>query len=206
MLPFIRSALKTKVGSQSSEHGIVATHKHLPYRSGSCGIERHVRFLSAPESMEQNSQLASNGNDSLIPGLACHLWLRDEVPTVEAAESLPCGRREGVLNTRSADFGDRRPPRVGDAELRIMPSAGLVSQLAEDPDNVAHIATALESFLAAESQHESQNGQMADTMDLQQRLGLRILRLAELLDLAIVLLDLQSHLYDLLKRRAKRLP
>jgi hypothetical protein len=47
---------------------------------------------------------------------------------------------------------------------------------------------------------------MADTMDLQQRLGLRVLCLAEQLDLAVVLLDLQRHLCDLLKYRAKRLP
>ena len=63
-----RSALKTKVGSQSSEHGIVATGKHR-HRSGGCGIERHVWFLSSPESMKQNSKLASNGNDGLAPGL-----------------------------------------------------------------------------------------------------------------------------------------
>jgi hypothetical protein len=42
-----RSALKTKVGSQSSEHGIVATSKHHD-RSSGCGVERHVWFLSGP--------------------------------------------------------------------------------------------------------------------------------------------------------------
>src|ERR1700748_2295257 len=63
-----RSALETKVGSQSSERGIVATGKHR-HRSGSSGIERHVGVLGRPESMEQHCKLASNGNDSFTPGL-----------------------------------------------------------------------------------------------------------------------------------------
>ena len=98
-----RSALKTKVGSQQSEHGIVATHKHL-HRSGSCGIERHVRFPeSDSESMEQNSQLASNGNDSLIPGLLATSGCENEVPTVEAPSPYRVVEGYGS-NTRSADF------------------------------------------------------------------------------------------------------
>jgi hypothetical protein len=46
---------------------------------------------------------------------------------------------------------------------------------------------------------------VADAMNLQQRLCLRILGLAELLDLPVVLLDLDGHLCDLLKCRTKRL-
>ncbi len=46
---------------------------------------------------------------------------------------------------------------------------------------------------------------MTDTMNLQQRLRLRILGLAELLDLPVVLLDLDCHLCDLLKYRPEGL-
>lgn len=46
---------------------------------------------------------------------------------------------------------------------------------------------------------------MTDTVNVQQRLRLRILCLAELLDLAVILLDLQRHVSDLLKNRAESL-
>ena len=46
---------------------------------------------------------------------------------------------------------------------------------------------------------------MTDAMNLQQRLRLRILGLAELLDLPVVQLDLYCHLRDLLKYRTERL-
>jgi hypothetical protein len=44
---------------------------------------------------------------------------------------------------------------------------------------------------------------VADAVNLQQSLRLRILGLAELLDLPIVLLDLQRHVRDLLEHRTK---
>ena len=46
---------------------------------------------------------------------------------------------------------------------------------------------------------------MANTVNLQQDLRLRILGLAELLDLQVVLLDLGHHLRDLLEHRTVRL-
>ena len=46
---------------------------------------------------------------------------------------------------------------------------------------------------------------MADTVNLQQGLCLRILGLAELLDLSVVLLDLDRYLRDLLEHRTERL-
>src|SRR5271170_6578387 len=92
---------------------------------------------------------------------------------------------------------------MGDAELRIVIS-GLTSprpqvQVATD------IATSSEPFLAAEGQHEGQGSEVADAVNLQQRLRLRILGLAELLDLPVVLLDLHCHLRDLLEHRTERL-
>jgi hypothetical protein len=63
-----RLASKAEVGSQSSEHGVVATGEHVDL-SSSLLIERHVRFLGAPEVMEQHGKLASYGNDGLTFGL-----------------------------------------------------------------------------------------------------------------------------------------
>jgi hypothetical protein len=63
-----RSASKAEVGSQSSEHGVVATGEHVDL-SSSLFVERHVRFLGAPEVMKQYSQLARYGNDGLALSL-----------------------------------------------------------------------------------------------------------------------------------------
>jgi hypothetical protein len=63
-----RSASKAEVGSQSSEHGVVATGKHVDL-SGCLFVERHVQLLSAPEVMKQHGQLARYGNDGLALGL-----------------------------------------------------------------------------------------------------------------------------------------
>lgn len=51
MLPFIGRPRKAKTLTQSSEHGVVATGKHVDL-SGRLFVERHVRLLSAPEVME----------------------------------------------------------------------------------------------------------------------------------------------------------
>jgi hypothetical protein len=88
-------------------------------------------------------------------------------------------------------------------ELRIVIS-GLTSPWPQ-AQVTPHIATSSEPFLATEGQYEGQGGEMADTMNLQQRLRLRILGLAELLDLPVVLLDLQRHFRDLLEHRTERL-
>ena len=63
-----RSASKAEVGSQSSEHGVVATGKHVDL-SGCLFVERHVRLLGAPEVMKQHGQLARDGNNGLAFGL-----------------------------------------------------------------------------------------------------------------------------------------
>ena len=63
-----RSASKAEVGSQSSEHGVFATGKHVDL-SGCLFIERHVRLLSAPEVMKQHGKLACYCNNGLALGL-----------------------------------------------------------------------------------------------------------------------------------------
>ena len=68
MLPFIGRPQKSKTRTQSSEHGVVATGKHVDL-SGCLFVERHVRFLSTPEAMEQHSELTGYGNDGFTLGL-----------------------------------------------------------------------------------------------------------------------------------------
>jgi hypothetical protein len=68
----------------------------------------------------------------------------------------------------------------------------------------AHITTSPEAFFVAERENEGQSGDVPDTVDLQQSLGLRILRLCQLLDQAIIVLDLGRHLRDVLKHRTER--
>ena len=63
-----RTASKAEVGSQSSEHGVVATGKHVDL-SGCLFVERHVRLLGAPEAVKQHGKLAGYGNDGLTFGL-----------------------------------------------------------------------------------------------------------------------------------------
>ena len=92
---------------------------------------------------------------------------------------------------------------MGDAKLRIVVS-GLTPTWSQT-QVATNIATSSEPFLAAERQHEGQGGEMADAVNLQQRLRLRILGLAELLDLPVVLLDLDRYLRDLLEHRTERL-
>jgi hypothetical protein len=63
-----RSASKAEVGSQSSEHGVVATGEHVDL-SSSLFVERHVCSLGAPEVMEQHCKLASYCNNGLALSL-----------------------------------------------------------------------------------------------------------------------------------------
>ena len=63
-----RSASKAEVGSQSSEHGVVAMGEHVDL-SSSLFVERHIRSLGAPEMMKQHRKLAGHGNDGLTSGL-----------------------------------------------------------------------------------------------------------------------------------------
>ena len=92
---------------------------------------------------------------------------------------------------------------LSDAELWVV-FTGLATSWSET-EIAAYVATSLEAFLVAERQHEGQGGDVANPVDLQQSLGIWKLGLCQLLDLAIVLLDLQSHLGNLLKHRTQRL-
>src|SRR5882762_9405690 len=72
----------------------------------------------------------------------------------------------------------------GDAKLRVA-VAGLAASRPQ-AEITADITTSLEALLVAQCQHERQRGEMSDSIDFDQRLGLRILGLGELLDGAVV--------------------
>src|ERR1700742_2407933 len=112
-----RSALKTKVGSQSSERGIVATGKH-GHRSGGCGIERHVGFLSGPQSMKQNGKLASYGDNGLAPGLLTASTSKVQSPL--SKRRILTVRPENMVRTLDQQTSEIGVTRMRDAELRVM--------------------------------------------------------------------------------------
>lgn len=97
-------------------------------------------------------------------------------------------RSEDVVRALNQQTSEVRVAGVGDAELRFVISR--LTSTWTQAQIAPHIATSSEPFLAAEGQHEGQGGEVADAMNFQQRLRLRILELAELLDLLVVLLDL----------------
>ena len=68
MLPFLGRSSKTKTRTQSSEHGVVATGKHVDL-SSSLFVKRHIRLLRAPETVKQHGQLAGYCNNGLALGL-----------------------------------------------------------------------------------------------------------------------------------------
>ena len=74
---------------------------------------------------------------------------------------------------------------LGDAELRV--SIPGLAAFWPQAEVAADIATSLEAFLAAQRQDVSQGRELPDTVDLDQRLCLWILRLRESLDNAVVL-------------------
>lgn len=187
-----RSASEAEVGSQSSERGVVATGKHVDL-SGCLYVERHVRLLGAPEVVEQHSQLAGYGNNGFTLGLLATSCGQVQAPLSKRRVS-PVRSKDvvGALDQQTSEIG---VAGVSDAELRIVIS-GLTSTRSQ-AKIAADITTSPEPFLAAQRQHEGQGGEMADAVNLQQSLRLRILGLPELLDLPVVLLDLDSHLRDL---------
>jgi hypothetical protein len=86
-LLFIGSASWAKTRTQSPKQGVVATGKHGGLSGCSC-VERHVRVLSGPDAMEQDSQLARYRNYGLALGLLAPRAARCS-PHCLRGESLP---------------------------------------------------------------------------------------------------------------------
>src|SRR5260370_4984926 len=103
---------------------------------------------------------------------------------------------------------DQQRPEVdiaslGDAELRVV-VPGLAASRPQ-AEVTADIPASLEAFLAAQRQNVRQCRELADAIDFDQRLCLRVLRLRESLDGTVVLLDRYRHRSNLLENRTKRL-
>jgi hypothetical protein len=123
--------------------------------------------------------------------LAYCLGKPDAAPTVEAMSfSLRVEDMAGTLD-------QNRLCRPRDAELRI-PIARLTAS-GSQAEITTDITALSKALLASQREHERQSCKVADSVDLQQHLCPRILRLTELLDLTTVLLDLECHHRDLLK-------
>ena len=112
-------------------------------------------------------------------------------------------RPEDVVGTLDQKASEIDVASIDDAKLRIS-FAGLDASWPQ-AEIAAHITTSSEAFLVAERENEGQSGDVPDTVHLQQSLGLWIRGLCQLLDLAIIVLDLGRHLRDLHEHRAKRL-
>src|SRR5271163_1042305 len=151
--------------------------------------------------MEQHGQFACYCNDGLTLGLLTTSG--GQVPTPLSQRRVSSMRSQDVVGALDQQTSEIGVAGMGDAKLRIVVS-GLTSTRSQT-QVATHIATSSEPFLAAERQHEGQGGEVADAVNLQQRLRLRILGLAELLDLPVVLLDLDCHLCDLLEYGTERL-
>ena len=123
MLPFIGRPRKTKTRTQSSEHGVVATGKHVDL-SGCLFVERHVRLLSAPEVMEQHGQLACYCDDGLTLGLLTTSGGLVQTPLSQRRVSAM--RSQDVVGAFDQQTSEIGVTGMGDAKLRIMVS-GLTS-------------------------------------------------------------------------------
>jgi hypothetical protein len=112
-------------------------------------------------------------------------------------------RSEDVVRALDEQTSEIYVACLRDAELRIT-VPGLAASRSQT-EIAAYIAALLKAFFTAQGQHIGQRRDVANTVNLQECLCLRILCLADLLDLSIVLLDLGGYLRDLQQHRTERL-
>jgi hypothetical protein len=112
-----RSASKAEVGTQSSEHGVVATSKHVDL-SGCLFVERHVRLLGAPEAVKQHGKLAGYCNDGLTLNLLAAS--RREVEAPLSKRRVSSVRSQDVVGALYQQTSQVCVAGMGDAELRIV--------------------------------------------------------------------------------------
>src|SRR4051794_19543717 len=91
--------------------------------------------------------------------------------------------------------------RLRDAELRI--SIARLTASWSQTEIAAYIPASPEALLVSQSEDEGQSRDVADALNLQQGLRLRVLRFSEFNDQPIVLLALECHLRNLLEHRSQ---
>ena len=144
-----RSASKAEVGSQSSEHGVVATGKHVGL-SGRLLVERHVRLLCTPEVMKQYSELTGHCDDGLTFGLLAASASQVETPLSQRrVSSVRSQEVVGALDQQTSEIG---VAGVSDAELRIMISR--LTSTRSQAQIAPNVTTSSEPLLVSERQHE----------------------------------------------------
>jgi hypothetical protein len=104
-------------------------------------------------------------------------------------------RSEDVVRALDEQTSEVYVACLRDAKLRIA-ITGLAASRSQ-AEIAAHVAALPKTLFTPQGQYISQRRDVANTVDLQECLCLRILCLADLLDLSIVLLDLGGHLRDL---------
>ena len=82
---------------------------------------------------------------------------------------------DDVVGTLDQQLSQVSVAGLRDSKLRVA-IAGLAASGAQ-PEITAHIATSLEALLVAQSQHVGQRGEVPYPIDLDERLGLRIVGL-----------------------------
>src|SRR5277367_7101238 len=102
---------------------------------------------------------------------------------------------EDVIGTLHQQAAEVDVASLGNTELRVSLSG--LTPFRSQAEIATHIATSLETFFASQSQDIRQRRQLPYSIDLEERLGLRIFLLGQLLDRPVVLLDLHRHIGDL---------
>lgn len=112
-------------------------------------------------------------------------------------------RSKDVVGAFDQQTSEVRVAGLGDAKLRIVVSG--LAALRLKAEITTDITALLEPLLTSQGKDEGESRDGTDAVNLLQGLRLRIFRLADLLDLAIVLLDPEGHLGDLFEHRVQRL-
>jgi hypothetical protein len=76
------ASLRTKVGNQSSEHGVVATGAHEQSSGGFC-VKGHVGLWCGPDAVKQHSELARHRDHCSVLDLLASAVSQMETPSPE---------------------------------------------------------------------------------------------------------------------------
>jgi hypothetical protein len=147
-------------------------------------LEWLVGVLGDPESMEENSELSSDGNDgSFLRGLAT---ASGESEAVAAQIAVLAERPEDVVGALHEQLAKEGITFTRDVELGI--SLAGASRCWGEPEVSADGAALGEACWVLEDQHVGERGECADAMDLSEPGGVGVLP-CELSDGSVVLVN-----------------
>jgi hypothetical protein len=145
--------------------------------------------------MQQYGKLPGDGHHSSPSGVASASGTQAETPSSQGRVFAVW--TDDVVGTFNQQLSQVPITCFGDAKLRVA-VAGLTASRPQ-AEITADIPTSLEAFLAAQRQNVRQCRELTYTVDLDECLGFRIFSLGELLDGAVVFLDLHCHVRDLME-------